>query len=490
MPACLARGREGCKLTPMTRAPLNPADAAFAEALRSRLSEAAFRPLTPAYLEEPRGLFRGEGGLVIAPGTTEEVAEVVRAAGAARVGIVPYGGGTGLVGGQVMAHGPAPVILSMERMTRIRAILPAENVLVAEAGAILADVHAAAEAADRLFPLTLASEGSCRIGGTLATNAGGVNVLRYGNARELCLGLEAVLPDGSTWHGLKRLRKDNTGYDLRGLMIGAEGTLGVITAASLRLFPRPAATGTALLMVPSPGAALELLALAGDRLGPALSAFELISGQGMRFLAETGCTGRAPFETIPDWAVLIELGMSRDGDPDEALAELFETAMAAGLSSDGVIAQSGAQRAALWAMREEIPEANRRVGALSSHDISLPLSAIPDFIAAAEAKIADEGAFRINCFGHLGDGNLHFNLFPPEGLTRADFPGGREALAGLVYDLVAQFDGSFSAEHGIGRLKVPDLEHYGDPARLAAMRAIKAALDPSGIMNPGALLAR
>ncbi|TYB83061.1 FAD-binding oxidoreductase [Maritimibacter fusiformis] len=474
----------------MTLPPLNPADADFARTLRARLPDAAFRPLGPAYLEEPRGLFRGQGGLVVAPGTAEEVAEVVRAAAAARVGVVPYGGGTGLVGGQVMPDGPAPVILSLERMTRIRAVYPAENVLIAEAGAILADVQAAAEAADRLFPLTLASEGSCRIGGNLATNAGGVNVLRYGNARELCLGLEAVLPDGSLWHGLRRLRKDNTGYDLRALMIGAEGTLGVITAASLRLFPRPAVTGTALMVVPSPGAALDLLALAGDRLGPVISAFELISGQAMRFLAETGCIARAPFAALPDWAVLIDLGLARGGDVDAALTGLFEAAQAAGLSSDGVIAQSEAQRAALWAMREEIPEANRRVGSISSHDISLPLSAIPGFLQAATAAIAAKGPFRINCFGHLGDGNLHFNVFPPQGRTRADFPGARTEVAQAVHDLVAQFDGSFSAEHGVGRLKVHALETYADPARLAAMRAIKAALDPDGIMNPGAVLAR
>ncbi len=468
----------------MTRSPLNPADESFA----ARLPEGVVRPLEPRYLEERRGLFRGQGGLLVAPRSTEEVAAVIREANAARVGVVTYGGGTGLVGGQVLPEGPAPVILSLERMKAIRAVYPEENVLIAEAGAVLADVQAAAEAADRLFPLSLAAEGTAQIGGTLATNAGGVNVLRYGNARELCLGLEAVLPDGQIWHGLKRLRKDNTGYDLRGLMIGAEGTLGVITAASLRLYPRPASTGTALLVVDSPAAALGLLATAQALIGPGISAFELISGQGMRFLTETDCAARAPFAEIPDWAVLIELGLGPGDDPEAALAELFEAGQAAGLVTDGLIAQSGAQRAAFWQMREQIPEANKRIGAISSHDISLPLSAIPDFIKEAQAKLAALGPFRVNAFGHLGDGNLHFNIFPPEGESRAAYAAQRANLAEAVYDLVAGYDGSFSAEHGVGRLKVSDLERYGDKAKLAAMRAIKAALDPNGIMNPGAVL--
>jgi FAD/FMN-containing dehydrogenase len=464
---------------------LTQADESFA----AHLPQGVLRPVAPHFLEERRGLFHGKAGLVAAPRNVGEVAAVLRAANAARVGVVPYGGGTGLVGGQVMPDGPAPLVLSLERMTAIRGVYPSENVIVAEAGAVLADVQAAAAAADRLFPLSLGAEGSCRIGGNLATNAGGVNVLRYGNARELCLGLEAVLPDGTIWHGLKRLRKDNTGYDLRGLLIGAEGTLGVITAASLRLFPRPANSGAALFEVASPAAALEFLALAGARIGPGISAFELISGQGMRFLAETGCRSRAPLEPIPDWAVLVDLGLGPEDDPQAALVGLYEAGEAAGLVTGGVIAQSEAQRAGLWTMREDIPEANKRIGAISSQDIALPLSAIPAFIAAANAAVAELGRFRINAFGHLGDGNLHFNVFPPEGRERADYPAEMRALvATAIYDVVAGFDGSFSAEHGVGRLKVGDLERYGDPAKLAAMRAIKAALDPNGIMNPGAVL--
>lgn len=457
--------------------------------MRGLLPEAAFRPLTQAYLEEPRGLFHAAGGVLVAPGAVDEVSCLIRACGEAAVGVVPYGGGTGLVGGQVMGHGPVPVpvILSLERLRAIRAVHARENVLVAEAGAILADVQAAAEAAGRLFPLSLASEGSAQVGGLLSTNAGGVNVLRYGNARELCFGLEAVLPDGSIWHGLKRLRKDNTGYDLRGLLIGAEGTLGVITAASLRLYPQPVEVATALMVVPDPAAALALLALAQAQLGQDISAFELISGVGMGFLAETGCGARAPFGELPGWAVLIELGQGPGGKAGVALEELFAVSHAAGLVSDGVVAASGAQRQALWAMREQIPEANKRLGSVSSHDISLPLSHIPDFIARCGEAVAALGPFRINAFGHLGDGNLHYNVFAPQGVPRGKFPGAKEKLRALVYGMVQEYGGSFSAEHGIGRLKVAELARYGDKAGLAAMRGIKKALDPKGIMNPGVI---
>ncbi|MGH1368637.1 MAG: FAD-binding oxidoreductase [Maritimibacter sp.] len=467
---------------------LTPADSAFEARLRAVVPEAAFRPLTARYLEEPRGLFFGQGGLLVAPATIEEVAAVIRAANGARVGVVPYGGGTGLVGGQVMGAGPAPVILSLERMDKIRSIHPSENVLIAEAGAILADVQQAAEQADRLFPLSLASEGSARVGGALSTNAGGVNVLRYGNARELCLGLEAVLPDGTIWHGLRRLRKDNTGYDLRGLMVGAEGSLGVITAASLRLFARPQVQACALMEVVSPDAALEFLAMARRDVGEAISAFELLSRQGLEFLAETGCEARCPLTPLPEWSVLVDLGLGAQADGEGTLLALYEAGVAAGVLRGGVVASSQAQRVALWAMREMIPQANRRIGAISSHDISLPLSAIPDFLKRGAQLVAALGGFRINAFGHLGDGNLHYNVFPPKGASKADFASQRAEIAGRIYDLVADYDGSFSAEHGIGRLKVADLARLGDPAKLAAMRAIKTAFDPNGIMNPGVML--
>ncbi|MCB4456352.1 FAD-binding oxidoreductase [Leisingera sp. McT4-56] len=467
---------------------LNPADAAFSSRLSSLLPEGVLRAAEPRYLEEPRGRFQGQAGLLALPRSVEEVSILVSKANSARVPVVPYGGGTGLVGGQVMPDGPAPLVISLERMAVIRAVHARENVLIAEAGAILADVQAAAQAAGRLFPLSLAAEGSARIGGNLSTNAGGVNVLRYGNARDLCLGLEAVLPTGEIWHGLSRLRKDNTGYDLRNLLIGAEGTLGVITAAALKLSPIPASQGTAVFTVTDPQAAIDLLALARDNAGEGVSAFELIHRQGLEFLAETLPQVRQPFVEAPEWCVLIELGLPRGLEAEETLADLFEAAEAAGLASDGVIAQSDSQRQALWSVREHIPLANKAIGSVSSHDISVPISEIPAFIEQGREAVGKLGEFRINCFGHLGDGNLHYNVFPAKGRKREDYDSSRDAVNAAVHDLVQAFGGSFSAEHGVGRMKSGDLERYGDPAKLAAMRAIKQALDPNGIMNPGAVL--
>jgi len=466
---------------------LTDADDALVARLRARLPDAAFRETTDHYTRESRDRWRGRGP-VVAPGSTAEVAEVMRACAAARVPVVPFGGGTGLVGGQLKGEGAVPVILSLERMTAIRDLWPAENVLVAEAGVVLADIQRAAEAAGRLFPLSLASEGSARIGGLLATNAGGINVIRYGTARALCLGLEVVTAGGEVWNGLSRLRKDNTGYDLRDLLIGSEGTLGIITAASLRLFPRPAAEGTAMLAVPTPEAALALLSMAQGQVGEGISAFELIHRQGFEFLAEVGPEVTMPFAEPPEWSVLIELGLPAGLSPDAALEALFETAAAEGLATDGVIARSVAQRRALWAVRESIPEANRRIGSVSSHDISVPVGAVPGFLAAAPGQLAPLGSFRINCFGHLGDGNLHYNVFPMPGKTREDHAETREAVKRAVHDLVHEMGGSVSAEHGVGRLKVGDLARYGDPEKLRMMRAIKSALDPLGLLNPGAIL--
>jgi FAD/FMN-containing dehydrogenase len=467
---------------------LIPADPAFLSELAARLPEGTLGDAEPRYLTEPRGRWQGVGAAVARPRRVEEVAAIVRACARARVGLVPWGGGTGLVGGQVMPDGAAPLILSLERMAALRGVYPEENAMVVEAGMTLAEAQAQAQAVARRFPLTLASQGSARIGGVLATNAGGVNVLRYGNARDLCLGIEAVLPDGSVLQGLKRLRKDNTGYDLRHLLIGAEGTLGVITAASLRLVPVPAAEGTALLVVPDPAAALALLARAEARLGGLISAFELIGGTGLQFLAEVLPQLRLPFAAPPDWMVLVELGLPEGLSPGAALEDLFAEGTRAGLVTDGLIAVSQTQRDAFWHLREMIPEANRRIGAISSHDISLPLGAMPVFIARAGPALRALGDVRINCFGHLGDGNLHYNVFPQRGRTRADDEAIREPVKRLVHDMVHALGGSVSAEHGIGRLKVDDLARYADPAKLAAMRAIKAALDPAGIMNPGAVL--
>jgi len=465
----------------------NPADEDFLRPLRQDLPARVFKEITEDYLLEPRGKFRGQG-VLLSPENTEQVAAIITAAAAHRVPVIPYGGGTGLVGGQVSEDLQQPIILSLERMNKIRATYPAENTMIAEAGAILADVQTAAAQQDRLFPLSLASQGSARIGGNLSSNAGGVNVLRYGNARDLTLGIEAVMPNGQIFNGLTRLRKDNTGYDLRHLLIGAEGTLGVITAATLKLFPRPSDRATALLVVPDPAAALALYALAGDILGQGISAFELLNETGLNFLSEKMPHVRQPFNVPPKWSVLVDVGLFRDNAASEGIEALFGAGQDAGLVIDGVVAQSDAQVEQIWNVRESIPAANRLVGAIASHDISLPLGAIAEFVASAPDKLAALGQFRINCFGHLGDGNLHYNVYPPKGANRDDYHSVAPKVTRLIHDLVADYGGSFSAEHGIGRLKVAELERYGDPVKLSAMRAIKAALDPKGIMNPGVML--
>ncbi|WP_010139643.1 FAD-binding oxidoreductase [Oceanicola sp. S124] len=467
---------------------LTSVDAALTDRLRGLLPAAAFRDDTEPYGRELRGSYRGQVGLVVAPGSTEEVARVLAMANEARVPVVPYGGGTGLVAGQVMPEGPAPLVLSLERMTRIRQILPEENVITVDAGVPVEAIQQAAAAQDRLFPLSFGAQGTARIGGSLSTNAGGANVLRYGTTRELCLGLEVALPDGRVMNTLTRLRKDNTGYDLRDLMIGAEGTLGVITGAAMKLFPRPTRRATALLVTPSPAAALRLLSLARRHAGEQITAFELISGVGLTFIEATLPDIRRPFDPAPDWMVLIEIGLFGSTDAAAMMEDIFAAAFEDALVSDGIIAQSEAQADGLWQLREAIPEANRAIGAISSHDISLPLSALPEFIDEGRAKLAGMGPYRLNCFGHLGDGNLHYNVFPPEGEARADHLSAKAPVMAMIHDLVAQYGGSFSAEHGVGRLKVADLERYGDPVKLELMRGIKRLFDPMGIMNPGAVL--
>ncbi|MEL6583765.1 MAG: FAD-binding oxidoreductase [Pseudomonadota bacterium] len=455
--------------------------------LDAALPEGTLSPPEPRHLEEPRGRYHGQAGTVARPRSTGEVSTILAACNAAQVPVIPYSGGTGLVGGQLTEGGPAPVLLSLERMTAIRAVDPLDNTLTCEGGTILADIQAAAEGVDRLFPLSLASEGSCRIGGNLATNAGGVNVLRYGNTRDLCLGVEAVLADGTVVQGLKRLRKDNTGYDLRHLLIGSEGTLGVITAATLRLFPRPAEQATALCALRDLDAALELLNATQKACGETLSAFELMERTGFEMLAEKLPQIPVPLESPGAWNVLIDLGGS---GVSEALERVLETAFEDELITDAVLAQNEAQRYTIWQIREQIPEANRLIGSIVSNDISVPVSSVPSFVRAAGQKLrAFDDSIRINAFGHLGDGNLHYNLFPAQGRSRDSYDNARSALKEIVTEEVMRHEGSFSAEHGVGRLKVAELEHYGDPGKLAAMRAIKAALDPNGILNPGAVLA-
>ncbi len=457
------------------------------DGLSKVLGAKAFRATDARYLEEPRGRWQGQAALIVAPADTAEVAATLAFANDTRTPVVPYSGGTGLVGGQILEQG-APIILSMERMTSIRSVYPDENVIVADAGCTLVSIQEAAEDIGRLFPLSYGSEGTARIGGALSVNSGGLNVVRYGMARDLCLGIEAVLPDGAVLNGLKRLRKDNTGYDLRNLMIGAEGTLGVITGAALRLSPRPTSIGTAMMVVPDPEAALALFHRTQTLVGDAISAFEILSGVGFDFLAETGFEFKMPFETRADWVVLMELGVFGARAAETLLEDVFADAFETGLVSDGVIAASGQQRADLWHIRETIPLANRAVGSIASHDVSLPLSEVAGFLRDAPRALAEQADIRVNAFGHLGDGNIHFNLFPPLGKTRDAYDTVRHSLSEIVHDIVVARGGSFSAEHGVGRLKVKTLERYGDPVRLATMGAIKTALDPQGIMNPGAVL--
>ena len=440
------------------------------------------------YLEEPRGRYKSNPMPVIKPRTTKQVSEIIYFCNQNNIGVIPYAGGTGLVGGQTIKSDKDIILLSVERMQSIRDILPEENIIIVEAGAILENVRQAANDIDRLFPLALASQGSCRIGGNLATNAGGVQVLRYGNTRDLCLGIEAVLPDGSILNGLKRLRKDNTGYDIRNLLIGSEGTLGIITAACLKLFPKPKETITGLLEISSPEIAIKTLADLQAKLDSSITAFELIHKQSYNFLSEVCPDVKIPFNKHPEWSILIELSGGMGSNLESRLFEGIEELLIKGLINDALIAQSEKQANEFWNLRENIPEANRRIGSISNHDISLPISLIPKFIDEMPDAMVHLGYLRINCFGHLGDGNLHYNVFPPYGKNKNDYQHLREEIKTIIHDKINEFGGSVSAEHGIGRLKIDDLEKYGDPIKLMAMRSIKNAIDPKGIMNPGAVL--
>jgi len=440
------------------------------------------------YLEEPRGRYKSNPMPVIKPRTTKQVSEIIYFCNQNNIGVIPYAGGTGLVGGQTIKSDKDTILLSVERMQSIRDILPEENIIIVEAGAILENVRQAANDIDRLFPLALASQGSCRIGGNLATNAGGVQVLRYGNTRDLCLGIEAVLPDGSILNGLKRLRKDNTGYDIRNLLIGSEGTLGIITAACLKLFPKPKETITGVLEISSPEIAIKTLSDLQAKLDSSITAFELIHKQSYNFLSEVCPDVKIPFNKHPEWSILIELSAGVGSNLESRLFEGIEELLIKGLINDALIAQSEKQAKEFWNLRENIPEANRRIGSISNHDISLPISLIPKFIDEMPDAMVHLGDLRINCFGHLGDGNLHYNVFPPDGKNKNDYQHLREEIKTIIHDKINEFGGSVSAEHGIGRLKIDDLEKYGDPIKLMAMRSIKNAIDPKGIMNPGAVL--
>ena len=431
-----------------------------------------------------RGRYRGRAQAIARPGSTAEVAALVRACVAAGAPIVPQGGNTSHCGAATPDDSGRALIIQLHRMQALRAVDADNNTLTAEAGCTLAQVQDAAAGVGRLFPLSLASEGSCQIGGNLATNAGGVAVLRYGPMRELTLGLEAVLPDGSVLDSLSGLRKNNTGYDLKQLLIGAEGTLGIITAATLKLFPAPEATATALVEVSSPADALALLHALQARFGDRLTAFELISGLCLQLLARHLPDARPPF--TPPWCVLLELN---DGGSEAVLNQALAEALGAlRPQADTVLARHTRERARLWALREQISEAQKRDGPSIKHDIAVPLSQLAGFIERADAAL--QQAFpgcRVVCFGHVGDGNLHYNVsFTRPG--NVDLFDDEPAVNALVYDLVYAHGGTLSAEHGIGQLKRDWLRRYLPPANLAAMRAVKQALDPLGLMNPGKVL--
>lgn len=442
--------------------------------------------LTP-HLREERGLFQGQALCVVKPKTTDEVSQVVRLCAETGHAMVPQGGNTGLCGGGV-PHGAA-VVIATERLNTIRSIDPVNMAMTVEAGCILADIQKAAQAHDLLFPLSLGAEGSCRIGGNLSTNAGGLNVLRYGNARDLALGLEVVLPDGQVWNGLRSLRKDNTGYDLKHLFIGAEGTLGIITAATLRLYPQPRDCQTALVAIPSPDAALAILGLARRASGDCVTACELLPRFGMELWLNHLPNARDPFDRAHPWYLLLELSSARPGGLDLALEDALTQAADNGHAIDAVIAQTEAQRLALWRPREEMPEAQKREGGSIKHDVSIPTSSVPEFIRRAQTAVvhALPGA-RPVAFGHVGDGNIHFNITQPSGADRDAFLANWDRLNRLVHDIVVEMDGSFSAEHGIGQLKVNELVRLKPALDVAMMRKIKSALDPLGLMNPGKIL--
>jgi FAD/FMN-containing dehydrogenase len=435
---------------------------------------------TKPYFTDWRRQYAGAGECVVRPASTTEVAEVVALCVREQVAIVPQGGNTGLVGGSVPTGRRREIVLSLGRMNRILALDALNDTITVQAGCVLAAVQRAAEEAGRLFPLSLAAEGSCQIGGNLSTNAGGINVLRYGTARELVLGLEVVLPDGRVWNGLRALRKDNTGYDLKQLFLGAEGTLGIITGAVLRLFPRPTAFATAWIALDSPRAAVELLGLLRGLVGERLSAFELISSSCLEaVLAHRG--ERAPLPAAHPWHALAEFGDS--GEPAALRARVEEAlALCAGRGAllDAVVAQSAEQSRALWRLRETIPEAQFTN---VKHDISVPVSRIPEFIArAGEALEARFGAQPVYCFGHVGDGNLHYNVGSPALMAQ------RAEVSRIVYDTLDRFGGSISAEHGLGQLKRDEIRRHKDPLELELMQALKRALDPHGLMNPGKVL--
>jgi FAD/FMN-containing dehydrogenase len=463
------------------------------ERIRSLVGDAgcltAAEDIAP-YVVDFRQIYRGRTPLVVRPASTAEVAEVLAVCNSAGIGVVPQGGNTGYCGGATPDAGGEQIVLALQRMNRIRELDPINYSITVDAGCLLAQVQAAAESVDRLFPLSLGSEGSCQIGGNLSTNAGGLSALHYGVARDLVLGLEVVLADGRIINGLTSLRKDNTGYDLRHLFIGAEGTLGVITGASLKLFPRPRCVATAFVAVRDADAAVELLSRLRQSTGDRVSTFEYLPRLAVEFTIRHVPGVTDPFGSVYPCYVLCEVSTP---DPDSDLREVLERTLAAAINDhlaiDAVLAESLAQREAFWKLRESVPEGQRAEGASIKHDISVPVAAIPEFMAKASAavsQLAPDG--RLVAYGHVGDGNLHFNVSQPSDSDGEAFLALAPEINAAVFAIVQQFAGSISAEHGIGRLKRDALYQYKSPTPLAVMRAIKDAIDPHGIMNPGKVL--
>ena len=442
------------------------------------------------YLHEERGLYRGRAGLVLLPRSTEQVAGIVDACAKAGVAIVPQGGNTGLCGGAAPHEDGSEVIISLARLNKIRAIDPINYTLAVDAGCILADIQKAAADHDCLFPLSLAAEGSCQIGGNLATNAGGINVLRYGNARELVLGLEVVLPDGQIWNGMRALAKDNTGYALRQMFIGAEGTLGIITGAVLKLFPKPKETLTALCGIPAVDSVTSLLRLARTHSGDAVTAFELVPRIGLDMCIRHIAGVSDPMREPHPWYVLVEFSTPRpEANLRAAFDRFLEAALDGGIVRDAVVAESLDQAKKLWRIRESLPEAQKYEGGSIKHDVAVPVSRVPEFINAATIAVAAAFAdARPVPFGHVGDGNVHFNVSQPNGTDKNEYLARWAEMNKIVHDIVAGMDGSISAEHGIGRLKIEELQRYKSPVEIELMHRIKKMMDPEGLMNPGKVI--
>jgi FAD/FMN-containing dehydrogenase len=442
------------------------------------------------YMKEWRGLYHGVSPLVLRPKNTLEVSAILKLATETRIAIVPQGGNTGLVGGQIPDTSGNQIVLSLARMNKIRSVDAASNVIIVEAGCTLQTVRDAADEIDRLFPLSLASQGSAQLGGNLSSNAGGTGALSYGVARDLCLGLEVVLPNGDILSLLRTLKKDNRGYDLKNLFIGAEGTLGVVTAASLKLFPKPKGKATAWLGLSSPENALKVLNLMQEAIGPGLTTFELCATTPMQFALKHNSQMRNPFAGAHDWYVLAEVSSGQSQEAAEnSITHLLEMTLENELIEDAVMAASLDQARDFWAIREAMSDAQKHEGGSIKHDISLPVASIPEFIKRAGPLVeATVPGARVACFGHMGDGNLHYNVSQPVGADTGSYLARWDELNHAVHSLVAEFNGSFSAEHGIGVLKRSLLAETLDPITLATMRGIKALFDPNNIMNPGKVL--